>query len=85
MRYQLHSFLHYKTTNKLFYNYQVEQRYSVCKNLLYKHYHVYYFLFYMYYFCKIFCVLWFQFYSILGDNDNDYFEKYMCNFIISLV
>ena len=36
-------------------------------------------------FWKIFCALWFQYCSILGDNDNDKSDKYMCNFIISLI
>ena len=36
-------------------------------------------------FWKIFCKLWFQYCSILGDNDNDYCNNYKCNFIRSLI
>ena len=36
-------------------------------------------------FWKIIYILCFQYCSILGDNENDYFDKYKCNFIRSLI
>ena len=32
-------------------------------------------------FWKIFCIFWFQYCSILGDNYNDKLDNYKCNFI----
>ena len=36
-------------------------------------------------FWKIFCILWFQYCSILGDNDNNLFYNYICNLFGSLI